>query len=454
MSDLTVEELRWDFSVFDAARERGESVFLRTPEEDLTYTEVARLVADRIASFERPAPGRPHVLVARNDLASIVEILACLELEVPLVLLHPGLTELEQKALREEIAAKRDPLPEGAAVVVFTSGTTGRAKPAVLTRRALAESARSSDANIGLAPGDVWLLSISPARIGGFSILTRSLRARSAVALGGHFSPEGFLSEVESMKVTLASIVPTMLVQILKTFPERKAPATLRALLLGGASASDAWLARARAAAWPVIATYGMTETASNVTTTPYAERYSGVVGSGRVNKFAEVRVENGHILVRGPMRMTGYWGEPPLVPEAWHDTGDIGYFDEAGYLHVEARRSDLILSGGNNVYPLEVEAALESLPGIREALVTGLPDDVWGAVVTALLVPEKGPLPPEVIVEGLSGRLAAYKSPRRIAWVEALPVNPGGKLCRRPDVLEGLRLETLHYRKRRRDQE
>ena len=115
MSDLTVEELRRDFSVFDAARERGESVFLRTPEEDLTYTEVARLVADRIASFERPAPGRPHVLVARNDLASIVEILACLELEVPLVLLHPGLTELEQKALREEIAAKRDPLPEGAA---------------------------------------------------------------------------------------------------------------------------------------------------------------------------------------------------------------------------------------------------------------------------------------------------------------------------------------------------
>ena len=252
------------------------------------------------------------------------------------------------------------------------------------------------------------------------------------------------------MGVTLASIVPTMLVQILKTFPGRKAPATLRALLLGGASASDAWLARARDAAWPVIATYGMTETASNVTTTPYAERYSGVVGSGRVNAFAEVRVENGHILVRGPMRMTGYWGEPALDPEAWHDTGDIGYFDEAGYLHVEARRSDLILSGGNNVYPLEVEAALESLPGIREALVTGLPDDVWGAVVTALLVPEKEPLAPEAIVDGLSGRLAAYKSPRRIAWVKALPVNPGGKLRRRPDVLEGLALETLHYRKGR----
>ena len=188
-----------------------------------------------------------------------------------------------------------------------------------------------------------------------------------------------------------------------------------------------------------------MTETASNVAVTPFAERFHAV-GSGRPNRDAEIRVVDGRILVRGPMRMSGYWGEKPLDPDDWFDTGDLGRFDEDGNLHVEARRSDLILSGGMNVAPVEVEAALESLPGVRQALVLGMTDPVWGEVVTALLVAEAGPLPDDAVVEGLKPILASHKSPRRIAWVDALPTKPGGKPDRSESVLAGLELRTLHY--------
>lgn len=228
------------------------------------------------------------------------------------------------------------------------------------------------------------------------------------------------------------------------------APAkTLKALLVGGAPTSEKLKAEAEEKGIPVILTYGMTETASNVVTTPFSERYRRTSGSGRINKGVQIKSESGHLLIRGPMLMYGYWGREPLVPGAWFDSGDIGEVDSDGSVRVFARRKDVILSGGENVYPAEVEEALETIPEVKEALVLGLPDETWGAIVTALLVPrENQKLPSEAeLASRLKPILASYKSPRRIAWVKELPRTKAGKPDRNADNLKKINFRTLHYK-------
>ena len=176
--------------------------------------------------------------------------------------------------------------------------------------------------------------------------------------------------------------------------------------------------------------------------------RYSITKGNGKINPGAEIKIVDGRVLIRGPMLLEGYWGRETKDENGWFDSGDLGHIDEEGYVYVKGRAKDVILSGGDNVYPQEVEEALENIPGIKQALVLGKPDETWGAIVTALLVPENEASKPEAkdIVFGLSNVLATYKSPRLISWVRQLPVNASGKLNRRPEVLEGLTFEVLHY--------
>jgi O-succinylbenzoic acid--CoA ligase len=317
----------------------------------------------------------------------------------------------------------------------------------MLSRSALLASARSSAENIPLGEGDVWQLSISPARIGGFSILTRSLIAGSAVSLAGKFSAEEFPRRIEEDRVTLTSIVPTMLALILDKHPDWQPPEFFRALLLGGSAASDKLKRRASANRIPVIITYGMTETASNVVTTRYADRFAPTVGCGRPNACVDLRIAGNQIEVRGPMRMNGYLGRAPLSPQEWFATGDIGYVDAEGFVHVQSRRCDVILTGGENVYPVEVEQTLEQISGIKSALVVGAADETWGAVVTAFLVAEDKPLDDETLVAQVRRVLAPYKSPRRIAWVESLPQNAAGKPDRTAAALAGVDFRPLHYR-------
>lgn len=145
-------------------------------------------------------------------------------------------------------------------------------------------------------------------------------------------------------------------------------------ILLGGSFASRTLLDDARGRGIPIVTTYGMTETASNVATSAYTERLT-LGAKARSNTLAELSVRNGTLHVRGPMRMAGYWGHQLLREDAWFDTGDIASLDKDGSLTIYARRTDLIVTGGENVYPAEVENALTRITGIREALVLGLPD-------------------------------------------------------------------------------
>ena len=190
-----------------------------------------------------------------------------------------------------------------------------------------------------------------------------------------------------------------------------------------------------------------MTETCSHIVMTPYEERFERQSGSGKVVSNARVRIRNGQIEVCSAMNTPGYWGRPRLL-DPWFETGDLGEFDSDGVLHVYARRQDLILSAGENVYPLEVENLLTRSPFIKEALVIGEPDETWGAIVCALIVAEAGTHPSiEDIRRFCKENLSAYKCPRKIAIVQSLPVNAADKPDRRPQVLERFDLQTVHYK-------
>jgi len=220
---------------------------------------------------------------------------------------------------------------------------------------------------------------------------------------------------------------------VLDATPAWTPPAHLRAMLLGGAAASPKLLARAEARCLPIIVTYGLTETCSHVTATPYHARFDAATwGAGAALPGVDVRVHAGRVEVRGDVLMAGYWDAPALRAGEWFDTGDLGEVDARGALQINARRADLIVTGGENAYPAEVERALEAFPGIVAAGVFGVPDEVWGHTVAAALVAEKAPPSDAELIDYLTRSLAPHKRPRHVCYVPRLPQTPAGKLDRR----------------------
>jgi O-succinylbenzoic acid--CoA ligase len=421
-------------SVRAAAREAGDAWALRVDGGAYAYRELASLVETRMRALDHETRARrPHALVADNTLASVVDLFALLELRVPALLVHPKLTRVEREALLEQAAEAGDVGPADAAVIIHTSGTTGTPRGAVLTRRALLASAAASAANLGWRDDECWFACMPIARVGGLSILTRSLAARRCVALADRFDAAAFPAQLDDARATLASLVPTMLARVLDEHPSWRPPSRLRCVLVGGMAASPRLLARAAERGIPVVLTYGMTETCSQVVATPYDDRFApSRRGDGRPLPGVELRIVDGRIEVRGPMLMAGYWTGPALEAGAWLDTGDLGGIDPDGCLHMHARRTDLIVTGGENVYPAEVERVLEQCPGVAEAAVFGVPDETWGATVAAALVTDgRRPLPEAELHAFARTRLASHKRPRHLCFVERLPHTAGGKLDR-----------------------
>jgi len=418
-------------SIRAAAREAGDAVALRIGDQRYRFADLARLVQPHVNAFVSCEPA-PMPLVGTNTLDALVMLYALLEARRPALLLHPKLTAAERAVEVAATAQASATVPDDAAAILYTSGTTGRARGAVLTRAALLASAQASSANLGWQDDDCWLLAMPLARVGGLSIVTRCLAARRTVALAPAFDASRLPQWINEHRVTLLSLVPTMLAQVLDAHPDWRPPAHLRVLLLGGAAASPALLERAARRGVPIVITYGCTETCSQVVATPYARRFdTAACGAGRPLPGVQVRIDGDRILVRGPMRMAGYLGETPLGPDAWFDTGDLGEFDADGFLHLHARRADLIVSGGENVYPAEVERVLEGCPGVQAAGVFGLKDETWGQVVAAALV--TGPRTPgdDELIDHLTTRLAPHKRPRWICVVQSLPATSAGKLDR-----------------------
>lgn len=325
--------------------------------------------------------------------------------------------------------------------IMFTSGTTGTPRGAVLNYGAFFASAMASAYRIGVLPHDRWLCVLPIYHVGGLSILLRSCLYGTAVDLWQRFDAPAIMERLQSAPVTLISLVPTMLYRLLEQ-PGAAPPPHLRLVLLGGAAAPPDLLERAFQAGWPVATTYGLTEAASQVATALPEEvrRKPGSVGRPLI--FTRVRVVDeqgrdqppgvhGDILVQGPTLMRGYLGAAPLAADAWFPTGDIGCLDTDGDLWVVQRRSDLIISGGENIYPAEVEQVLRQHPAVADVAVVGVPSAEWGQQVGAAIVLRDPAVSIEDILAFSRTRLAGYKRPRLVRIVDELPRTASGKVLR-----------------------
>ena len=355
--------------------------------------------------------------------------------------------------------------PNAAAVAVLTSGTTGRPKAALLSHAAMAASAGAWSDALPRASG--WLLCLGLAHVAGLGVVWRAIGAGVPLDVVPGFDVEAVLDALRKGAVSHLSLVPTQLARLLDADAAARAtrvatggvrPADLaagrdtgqpaypglRAVLLGGGPIPPGLVTRALAAGWPVVPTYGLTEAGSGVTALATADAAARPGSAGRPLPGVQLRIACpaadgiGEIHVRSAAAFSGYLGRPEATaaafgPDGWLRTGDVGRLDANGLLHVLDRRDDLVVSGGENVFPAEVEAAIAEHPAIAEAGVVGRPDPTWGAVPLALVVLRPGaPAPTDAELRAFClARLASYKVPARFFVVAALPRTESGKLRR-----------------------
>jgi O-succinylbenzoic acid--CoA ligase len=329
--------------------------------------------------------------------------------------------------------------------IIHTSGTSGRSKGVVLTAGNFFYSAMASAYHLGHAPDDRWLCVLPLYHVGGLSIIIRGILHGVTVDLLSRFDVDAVNHALDSQPITHISLVPTMLYRLLEsrtTWPE-----SLKMILLGGAAASPELLARCRDAGVPIATTYGLTEACSQVATMLPGDVLLKPGSVGKPLMFTTVRVvdddgkptvpgQYGEILVSGPTVMQGYFNDPDATARTLRNgelhTGDIGYLDEEGDLWVVQRRIDLIVSGGENVYPAEVEQVLRQHPAVEDACVVGVDDAEWGQQVAAAIVLRQGTKLSEADLSAFCReRLAGYKLPRLMVFVDALPQTTSGKIRR-----------------------
>jgi O-succinylbenzoic acid--CoA ligase len=330
--------------------------------------------------------------------------------------------------------------------IIYTSGTTGRPKGAILTYGNHWWSAVGSALNLGHREDDRWLAVLPLFHVGGLAILLRSVVYGICAEVHEAFDPARVNAAIDD-GATIISVVSAMLARVLDARGERPCPPTLRCMLLGGGPAPRPLLERCAEHGIPVVQTYGLTEAASQVATLAPGDALRKLGSAGKPLMPTDLRIdaggrpaeadEVGEILVRGPTVTPGYVNRPDAtarsLSDGWLRTGDLGYLDTEGYLYVVDRRDDLIISGGENVYPAEVEAALLAHPAVAEAGVAGVPDAAWGQVALAVVALRDGAtLEPEALRAFCRTRLASYKVPARVRVVDTLPRNAAGKLLRR----------------------
>ncbi len=331
----------------------------------------------------------------------------------------------EAREIRAEVAAPEAaerfwPLDE-VRLALMTSGTTGEPRAVSLTTGQLMTSAFGSAIRLGLSPQDRWLSCLPLNHVGGLSILTRSAFYGTTVELMAGFEAVEVARALDSGRVSLVSLVPQMLEQVLDARAAAPFAAGLRCVLLGGGPAPAALIERCSALGVPVSVTWGMTEAASQICTLEPGEPCGrGDVGAPLA--FARVDEVEGRLRIRGPIVAGG-----ELV------TADGGEVDARGRVRVHGRADDAIVSGGENIAPGEVEAALLAHEAVADAAVVGVPDEVWGHRPVAALVLAPGAARPseEALRAWCRGRLAAFKAPDRVVWVESLPRGALGKLSR-----------------------
>ncbi len=350
---------------------------------------------------------------------------------------------------------------EDIAMLIYTSGTTGKPKGVMWTHRNVFSSAQASAISRRTRPEDVALVAAPIYQAAGVATLFSSMYRGNTTVLINRFDPAQYLGTIEQERVTTAFIVPAMLLKLLQSLEiDRFDLSSMRTVCYGSAPMSVEILKIAiERFDWRFMGACGATETSSGYISflpnedhildgSPLKEKHLHSIGKESIN--AEVRIfddqdrelaagEVGEIVIRGTNIMKGYWRKPLETAEAlrkgWYHTGDMGYIDEDGYIYIVDRKKDMIISGGFNVYPKEIEAALESHPCVMEAAVIGRPDPEWGETPVAVIVLKMDAERPEFenIMEFLRGKLAGYKLPRGgIFFAKELPRNAAGKVLKR----------------------
>ncbi|MBX6363185.1 MAG: AMP-binding protein [Gemmatimonadetes bacterium] len=339
--------------------------------------------------------------------------------------------------------------PDDPALVLYTSGSTGRPKGAVLPHRQLVWNAVATTTSWELGPTDVAPISTPLFHTGGWNVFATPLWHRGGtVVLLDAFDPAAFLDVMAEEGCTFALTVPTQLMMLLQAPSWGRPLPALRSFMSGGAPLPPALAERVRASGYRLREGYGLTECGPNcfASTDEASLRRPGSVGwpiahlSMRLvtedGREAEVG-EPGELLLRGPQRFAGYLRDPArtaeaLTPDGWLRTGDLARRDADGAFYICGRRKEMFISGGENVFPGEVEAALADCEGVLEVAVIGVPDALWGEVGRAFVVRRPGTtLTAADVVAHVRARLAAYKAPKSVVFVDAIPRLGSGKVDR-----------------------
>lgn len=334
-------------------------------------------------------------------------------------------------------------------LLCYTSGSTGIPKGVILSQDALQWNAVNSTHMHDLTSADRVLTTLPMFHVGGLNILTTpALHAGATITLHAKFDPGETLATIERERITLTVLVPAQLAALMD-HPRWNAAdlSSLRVITTGSTIVPASFIARLHARGLKVIQIYGSTETCpiAAYQRADEAERTIGAAGLPALH--GEIRIvdvegvdaaagADGEILVRGPHVMRGYWNAPELTARVlrngWYYSGDVGHVDADGYLHVVARKNDMIISGGENIYPAEIENVLLECPDISEVSVVGRNDPRWGEAVVAVVVLRDGVRMAEhQVLALLDGRIARYKHPREVRFVDGLPRTPLGKIIR-----------------------
>jgi O-succinylbenzoic acid--CoA ligase len=420
-----------------SARRFGDRIAVETVDRAVSYRELDRLAGAGARELS-VAPGSTVAIALAPGIDFVVALHACLRagaVAVPLDLRDP----LRAGMLADAVAVIDRPLDcrapsapavgrelDDPAVLVRTSGSSGEPKQVSLSYGNFLWSAIGSAVALGLDPRERWLCTLPLVHVGGLGIVLRSAIYGTTAVVHERFELADALEALMEREITLVSVVATTLSRLLDGGLSH--PRALRCALAGGGPIAPALLERARTAGVGVSQTYGLSEACSQVATQAPGE---GAPGAGPPLFCTRIEIAaDGEILVRGPTVSAG-------VPGGVLATGDLGELTADGSLRVLGRKSETIISGGENVSPSEVEAVLEEHPEVAEAAVYGVADERWGEAVHALVV-ARGPVGEAELRAHCAGRLATYKVPKAIGFAEALPRTSSGKLQRHRLPVDG----------------
>ncbi|HEX3736521.1 MAG TPA: o-succinylbenzoate--CoA ligase [Solirubrobacterales bacterium] len=412
----------------------------------VTYAELeaeATWVARRLAAHG-VRRGSTAALTMHPRREQVVLAHASMKVGAALLPLSPRLTEAERARVIEAIEPMIDlddpglltqneaDLPllgehgtDDVCAYVLSSGSTGAPKPIGLTYGNFLWSAMGGAYNIGVDPADRWLCCVPLSHIAGLSIVVRSAIYGTTAVVHDGFDVERVAGSLTEDRITVVSLVTTMLSRLLDAGADLSGP---RAILVGGGPVPEAMLGEALDRGATVVQTYGLTETCSQVTTLAPEDARRKLGSAGRPLLTSHVRIRDGEILVQGPTVAPGRYDE-----SGWLHTGDLGHIDEEGFLYVSDRIDDMIVTGGENVVPSEVEEVLLCHPAVVEAAVVGREDPEWQQAVTAIVVlAPDAEVTPDELRHHCAETLAGFKVPKRVELAAALPRTPSGKLMRR----------------------